>query len=667
MRRVLLLGLLALLVAPLAIAQPLAVETYTLPNGFTVMLNPDATATEVSGAVMVKAGGKNDPADATGIAHYLEHLLFKGTQEMGTSDYEAEKVHLDRIVELYDEAAATTDPEARQALYTEINQEALAASEYGMPNEFDKLLKSLGSTGINAFTSSDITFYYNNFPAHELPRWLDLYSHRFENPVFRSFQSELEVVYEEKNRSMDAFQNRLIETFNAEVFKGHPYGDQLILGTIEHLKNPSLTKMYEFFKTYYVANNMALILSGNFDPETAKPLIAEKFGDWRTGEVPEYPDYPKRRFEKKQTLDVRLTPIAVSLMGFKTVNDTHPDRFGLDVVAAMLSNSASSGFLDEISLEGKVLQAGMFNNSMQDDGVSIVIVVPKPVVQSFKAAEKLVLAAIEKVQEGEFTDEDLAAVKSTLYKDFQSSLESVDNRAVQMGFCFSRGLSWDDYLKYPEMVASITREDVMRLAEQYYGDNYFAMYSKTGFPKKEELEKPSYEPVTTDQNAESGYARAFASMEPALPEATFVDLAKDVTRMELEGGNKLFWTENPINDIFSLEMEFQVGTRTLPSLEPIADVLNLAGTSEYSATELKKQFASLGASFYFSVSRNYFTLSVDGIEENLAPTLALVNQLLTDTEIPQDAIKTTAEGIETNREVESSTPDAMGSVLFQYG
>ena len=179
------------------------VDMYELENGLTVMLNSDENANSVYGAVVVKGGGKQDPAEATGIAHYLEHMLFKGTNELGTVNYEAEKVYLDSIEILYELLGTTENQEKRLTIQKKINDLNIKASEFAIPNEFTKLTEGFGGTGLNAFTSNDVIAYFNQFPSHQMNKWLDLNSHRFKNPVFRLFQSELETVYEEKNRSMD--------------------------------------------------------------------------------------------------------------------------------------------------------------------------------------------------------------------------------------------------------------------------------------------------------------------------------------------------------------------------------------------------------------------------------------------------------------------------------
>jgi zinc protease len=280
------------------------IKKFTLDNGLTVILNPDPSAIAVYGAMAVKAGSKNDPKDATGMAHYLEHLLFKGTMDLGTTDYAKEKPFLDSIVYYYDLLGKTIDDKERKRIQKLINQQSVQSAKYANPTEFDKLIKSIGGTGLNAFTSNDMTVYHNAFPGEQMEKWLELYAHRFQNPVFRSFQSELEVVYEEKNRSMDSPFNRVFEEFQAALFKTHPYGTQSTIGTVEHLKNPSLTKMYKYFNDYYVANNMGLIISGNFDVTLAERVIKDKFSKLRSAPVPEFPNYPSSTFDKIEKIKV---------------------------------------------------------------------------------------------------------------------------------------------------------------------------------------------------------------------------------------------------------------------------------------------------------------------------------------------------------------------------
>ena len=218
-------------------SEKLKIEVYELSNGLTIMLNEDKNASSIFGAVVVKGGGKQDPSDATGIAHYLEHMLFKGTDQLGTIDYESEKILLDSIEIFYDKLGITVEEGERSKIQKKINKLNVKASEYAIPNEFTKLMEGFGATGVNAFTSNDVIAYVSQFPSHQISKWLDINSHRFENPVYRLFQSELETVYEEKNRAMDNAFRVLFDKFFENFFKNHPYGQQNIIGTKEHLKN----------------------------------------------------------------------------------------------------------------------------------------------------------------------------------------------------------------------------------------------------------------------------------------------------------------------------------------------------------------------------------------------------------------------------------------------
>jgi predicted Zn-dependent peptidase len=309
----------------------LKVTTHKLDNGLTVFLNEDPTATRMFGAVMVKAGAVNESEDATGMAHYLEHLLFKGTTSLGTSDYQKEKPLLDAISDLYEQLALALAEEKQLKIQKQINELAVKSAEYGLPNEFDKLLKSIGGTNVNAFTNYDMTFYHNSFPSHETEKWLDLYAARFDNPVFRSFQSELEVVYEEKNIAMDGIERRIVEEVSKANFPNLPYGKWSILGTVEHLKKPSLTKMKVFYEKHYVAKNMAIILTGNFKTKEVLPIITEKFKNLSAKAAPSLNLPELQPLAENLVKKIRITPIKIEMIGWQTAPFNHKDRAALDV------------------------------------------------------------------------------------------------------------------------------------------------------------------------------------------------------------------------------------------------------------------------------------------------------------------------------------------------
>ena len=221
----------------------------------------------------------------------------------------------------------------------------------------------MGGTGINAFTSNEIIAYHNSFPGNQIDKWMEVYSHRFVNPVFRMFQSELETVYEEKNMYADDSFGTMFEFFMKNFYKKHPSGQQSVIGSVEHLKNPSLTKMTEYYNTYYVANNMALILSGDFDIKTVEPMIEEKFGNWRTGEIPAFPEIKENPFNGREQIKVRMTPIKAAILGFRTFPKGHEDEVIFDVMSEVASNSAGTGLFDKLRDDNKIMLAALMNNN----------------------------------------------------------------------------------------------------------------------------------------------------------------------------------------------------------------------------------------------------------------------------------------------------------------
>lgn len=644
----------------------LEVESYQLENGLTVLLNPDPTASRVFGAVMVKAGAKHESPEATGMAHYLEHLLFKGTQTLGTMDYEAERPHLDSINRLYEQLAQTEDPTLQTQLQQQINEQAKAASEYGLPNEFDRLLRSIGGTGINAFTSYEMTFYHNSFPAHEIERWLDLYATRFDDPVFRSFQSELEVVYEEKNRAMDNIQRKFVEEITSQLYPNLPYGQWSVLGTVEHLKKPSLIRMYEFFEKNYVPGNMALILSGNFDAEGVKPMIETRFGAWEARPVPEL-DLPELQpIEGKVVEKVRITPIKVGTLSWQTVPMGHPDRLAMDLCEYLLFNEAETGMLNQLQLNGDVMYAFGFGDRYLDAGGFNLILVPKPIVQSLGGVKKKVLNIIDEVKAGNIPETLFLAAKNALSADFQRSLEDLDARGRTIGWAFAQGMTWEEYLSYPDRIEEVSMEEVAAVAQRYLGENRVEIISRTGFGKPPKLDKPPFEPVTTDQNGSSAYAAQFEAMQSQPFAPRFLDFEADVQRATLPGGHELWVNENPLNDVFTLSIRWQKGQLTDPALPLAANVLEYSGTDEMDLEELKQTFASLGCSYSVSAGNNTFTAYLSGQEENLEQALELLGKWL-KAPVPQPKVMDLLhDQISTERKLEEESPSDMGRTLVNY-
>ena len=642
------------------------IEEYKLENGLTVYLNEDHNTPEIFGMVVTKAGAKNDPADATGMAHYQEHILFKGTTKLGTTNWEKEKVHIDKIFELYDKLGKTTDEEERKTIQKLINEESVKANEYAIPNEFSNVLNSMGSKNINAGTGPDQTVFYNSFPPNQIEKWLELNAHRMKEPVFRGFQSELEVVYEEKNMYSDQFMSNLIEKFQKNFFKNHPYGQQTIIGTIDDLKNPSLTKMYEFFKNYYVANNMALILSGNFDSETVKPLIDKTFGKLESGDVPEPKVWEEEPFDGREFVEAKLSPIKLGLLGFRTVPKGHPDKIALDIAQNILSNYNQSGLLDKLAIDNKLMFAGVIPLPYNDHGATLVFFVPKIIGQKLISAEELVLEQLQNLKAGNFDDWKVEAAKKDLYVEFQQSIENPQRKAYLISDAFVKNEDLDEIFGYPEKIKVITKQDVIDVANKYFANNFLAFHSKMGFSKPKKIEKPDYEPVISNTDAKSEFAEYLESLPMIAVEPDYVDFEKDVITKEIKENLHLYHVNNPVNDIFSLEIKFGAGKIEIPLLDYAGDIMNYAGTKTKSVSELKQEFSKIGCSYSIYSDNNYITINIEGIEESLQEALILINDLINNPALEENKLNNILENNKADRKMEKAEADGVADALFEY-
>jgi len=646
--------------------KPIDVEVYQLENGLTVILNEDHNMPQVFGGVVVRAGGKDDPKGATGMAHYQEHMLFKGTEDLGTTNWEAEKPHIDAIFKLYDELAKTTDKAERITIQKQINEESLKANEYAIPNELSNLIKSIGGTDMNAGTGPDNTIYYNAFPPTQIEKWLDLYSHRFEKPVFRSFQAELEVVYEEKNKYSDQFQYSLLENFNKHFFLNHPYGQQTLIGTVDDLKNPSLSKMYDFFKTWYVPNNMALIIAGDFDKTLVKQLIKEKFGTWQKKELPVRLKYEEKPFNGREFVEMKLSPIKLACLGFRTVPAGHPDEITLKICNAILSNQSETGLLDKLVLDNKLMAAEILSIPYNDQGTSMLLVVPKIIGQKLSDAENLVIAELAKLKSGNFDSTLVENIKMELLRDYQLKMESNKFKTNMLASAYGRYQTIEDLLLYPKQLMKVTRADILNVAQKYYGDNYLAFYSKMGFPKKDKIEKPGFKPIIVNTSANSVYADKFRSIPETDQKPTFINFGKDVQHISVSESMDVYCVKNPANDIFTLKMKFKIGNKNKPDLKYATDVMNYAAPDGTTLDEFKAGFASIGCTYSISGDESYTVIEVTGFDNHLEEAIAYIGKLMEKPVLEQSKIEILYEGEKANRKLERSEPDNVADALLSY-
>ena len=423
---------------------PMNVIHYTLDNGLQVYMSVNKDAPRIQTYIAVRVGSKNDPAESTGLSHYLEHLMFKGTNHFGTLDWAKEEEQLKKIEALYEVYNHTTDPDQRKEIYHQIDSVSYEASKYAIPNEYDKLMSMIGAQGTNAFTSTDMTVYQEDIPSNELERWLKIEGERFANPVFRLFHTELEAVYEEKNMNMANDNRTAYEKLNEALFPHHLYGTQTTIGTIEHLKNPSLTNINKHFSTYYVPNNYCITMSGDFDPEQAIRLIDKYFGKIQPKYIPDFTYVKEKPIREVKTVEVYGLEAENVQIAFRIDAGTGSrDVLLAEMVDAVLMNG-SCGIIDENINQKQLAQyAASGVGDMNDYAYFRLIGMPRQG-QSLEELKELLLQQIEILKSGEW-DADLltAAINNRKLRDM-TSLESNSNRAMAMAFAYLSHHSWLD-------------------------------------------------------------------------------------------------------------------------------------------------------------------------------------------------------------------------------
>lgn len=606
----------------------LEVKEHKLKNGLTVWLNEDHSQPKVFGAVVVKAGAKDCPD--TGIAHYFEHMMFKGTDKIGTVDYDAEKTLLDSIALKYDELAATEDEAARSQIQKEINELSIRSSDYVIPNEFNRLISKYGGSGLNAATSYDATIYFNTFSPQYMSQWAEINSERLLNPVFRLFQSELETVYEEKNMYGDFIGGPVMDRLLARYFAPHPYAYPII-GSTKNLKNPRLTEMRKFFEEYYVASNMGLILSGDFDTEAVLPVLEKTFSRIRPGEAPKHDIVALPPFKGKEKMKIKFpVPLVKAMgMGFRGVPANHEDQVALAVAVNMLNNANGTGFLDKLMVDRKIMASMAMNESMNEAGILAVAVIPKLMFQTYGGAEKLVWKEINRVKEGDFSDEIFNSLKQEQRRQYASNLENIDSRARIMMSLYSQGKSWEDYLQEVSGIDALTKEDVVRVARKYFSENYLCVTKTTGKYPKDNLTKPDFSPIVPkNSEAFSEYAKQLEQLPVQEVKPRFIDFQKDVETVSLTPLATLYATANPVTDIFTLNLVYQVGTLEQPKLMHLANYLQFLGTDSLSFHEFRTRLQVLGSTISFDATDKQFFMRITGFDKHFKETVQLAGDFI---------------------------------------
>lgn len=644
---------------------PSKARIYTLNNGLKVYLAQNKDEPRIQTYIPVRTGSNNDPEDNTGLAHYLEHMLFKGTSKIGAHDWEKEKVYIKQISDLYEMHKAENDPNKKAKIYRQIDSISNIAAQYAVANEYDKMISSLGATGTNAHTWFDETVYKNNIPSNELEKWLIIEAERFSELVLRLFHTELEAVYEEFNRSQDNDFRLIHYALMENLFPDSHYGTQTTIGTSEHLKNPSLIAIENYFNEYYIPNNMAIVLVGDLEFDSAIKLIDKYFGKYTKGKEPNRYIAKERPLKGIKEIEV-FSPSAERFQFAYRLGGARTHDAKMLQIVDMLLNNRLAGLIDlNINQKQLTQYSGSGAQIMKDYSAHIFTGIPKKG-QTMEEARDLILEQIEKLKMGDFDEWMLTAIINDMRKREQQILENSNALATTMYDSFIQEKTWEEVVSELDELSKITKSDVINFVKNNYNDNYVIVYKRQGENKNlVRVENPGITPISLNRENESQFYKDFQKLKPQPIEPVFVDFDKVIKREKINTSPFSF-IENTTNDISSVYYITEMGSDHNKILSLAINYLNYLGTSKYSPEEIKKEFYKIGIDFGVNVGSIRSFVYVRGLQENMEEGVKLFEHLLKDAKANKNAYDSYVDMILKSRNDAKTQKGSIQNALNQY-
>ena len=651
---------------------PLGVREYTLDNGLKVFMSVYKDAPKIQTYIAVRAGSRNDPHETTGLAHYLEHMMFKGTQKLGTTNWEKEKVLIQKNEDLFEAYRMFDDPQTRAAIYHKIDSLSYEASKIAVANEYDKAMTAIGSTGTNAFTSNDYTMYVENIPNNQLETWCEIQADRFQHLVLRLFHTELETIYEEKNMSLTKDNRKVNDAMFAALFPHHPYGNQTTLGSQEHLKNPSMRNIRNFVATYYVPNNICISMAGDFDPDEAIKIIDKYWGDMKPGIVPEL------KFEREQPITSVITKNVSGLDAENTVrayrldsgNGSH-DAMLADLLESVLNNG-KCGLIDlNINQQQRCMGAYAGTYTLNDYGAFMFGGQPMQG-QTLEQVQALFDEQIALVKQGKFDDWMLEAAINNMKLAIMKRAESNNSRASQMAYAYVEHRNWGDVCNEINELSRVTKGEIVAFANRLFKDNNYVIINKLkGEPEPIlKVSKPPITPIEVGRDNESAFLKEIKARQVKPIEPVFVDFSKDLKKSKLKNGAEVLYVQNVENKTFNLVYRFDFGYRAGQlgkTIDLAADVLEYLGTAKYTPEQLQQEFYKLACNYSVNVGQENINISISGLSENMDKAMALVDEIITGVQPNEQALQMLVARILKGRENAKHNQQRCFSALGNYG
>lgn len=647
---------------------PMHTRIYTLPNGLKVYLTVNNLKPRIQTYIAVHVGAKNDPAETTGLSHYLEHLMFKGTSHYGTSNYSMEKPLLDQIRQLYEVYRHTTDAAQRKAIYHQIDSISYEASKYSIPNEYDKMMTSIGAQGTNAYTSIDCTVYQEDIPSNQIENWAKVQSERFGDAVIRGFHTELEAVYEEFNIGLSNDQEKVWDTMMASLFPHHPYGTQTVIGTQEHLKNPSIINIDNHFHTYYVPNNMAICMSGDFDPDATIAVIEKYFSVLKPN-----PSLPKLQYKAETPIKQPVVkkvigqeaPMVALAWSFPACHSLAIDTL---TIADMIIANGKAGLVDlDINQAQAMVNCSAGFDAMTDYTLYYMMGVPKEG-QTLDQVRALMLKEVDKLKKGQFSETLLKGALNQYKLRQMMMLENNEYRAGMLVESFTKDVPWEQKVDLLNRLSKITKADVVKFANRYFGgNNYAAVYKEKGVDNtQKKIDKPVISPILTNRDKSSDFLLSIQNSQVKPIEPVFLDFNKDMKIATAKKVLPFLYKKNDVNGIFQVMFVRERGTQNDKYLSLVFDYFDYLGTPKMSNAAFKTKLFNMGCSCSAWASNRMAGINLYGLSENMKPALALLEDFVAHAVVDKVAYSKLAANTIKSRQDEKLDQKASANKLFNY-
>ncbi len=451
------------------------VTEFTLDNGLHFIIIERNEAPVASFYTHVNVGGVDEPVGNTGIAHIFEHMAFKGTKYIGTTDWDEEKKVLNNMDQayqewLYEKFSANPDTAILADKWDEFQTLQEKAKTFVVNNEFSEIIQNNGGTGLNASTGADLTNYFYSLPSNKAELWFNLEADRFKNPTYREFYVEKEVVREERRMRTESNPiGRLVEEFLAVAYTAHPYG-RPVVGWDSDITGTTIEDARNFYEKYYVPSNITFAIAGDVDPKRMKKLAEQYFSDFRgKGRVapPVTTVEPTQRGERRFTIEGNSQPIM--LIGYHAVSDTHEDFEALNLLGNIISSGRTSVLYKKLVEEEQLaLQVGAFNGfpGTRFGSMFLTLAIPNQGV-NLDTLEHRIYEEIEIVKGGSITQKELDRARTNIRAGIIRGLANNTGLASNFASTYMTKGDWRDVFLQLDRYNAVTLDDLQRVANEY--------------------------------------------------------------------------------------------------------------------------------------------------------------------------------------------------------